>query len=255
MDMGDLFDKKGISMCISKWRKFSRLATPTQSKAGGNYLNSIIATGEAKSSGYDDAILLDHEGYVSEATGENIFIVKNGKISTPPESSSPLLGITRDTVKRMGKDLGVSVVERKISVSQLKSADEIFLSGTASEIIPVTRIDRKKISKGVSGPVTRAMMDEYGAIVNDQRPKYSRWPPFTYPSCQKYGIIVPARFCLPCGYDGCSDRQSLENLRHLEMHMEIPFLSNKSPMSITNTAVCVGDFFVKCSFIPLRPTK
>ena len=145
MDMGDLFDKKGISMCISKWRKFSRLATPTQSKAGGNYLNSIIATGEAKSSGYDDAILLDHEGYVSEATGENIFIVKNGKISTPPESSSPLLGITRDTVKRMGKDLGVSVVERKISVSQLKSADEIFLSGTASEIIPVTRIDRKKI--------------------------------------------------------------------------------------------------------------
>ena len=175
MDMGDLFNKKGISMCISKWRKFSNLATPTQSKAGGNYLNSIIATGEAKSGGYDDAILLDHKGYVSEATGENIFLVKNGKISTPPESSSPLLGITRDTVKHISKDLKVSIAEKKITVSQLKSADEIFLSGTASEIIPVTSIDKKKISKGVCGPVTRAVMDEYDAIVNGQRQKYSKW--------------------------------------------------------------------------------
>ncbi len=175
MDMGDLFDKKGISVCISKWRKFSGLATPTQSKAGGNYLNSIIATGEAKSGGYDDAVLLDHSGNVSEATGENIFVVKNGKISTPPESSSPLLGITRDTVKRMGIDLGISVVEKKITLSQLKSADEIFLSGTASEIVPVTRIGRKNISKGRCGPVTKTMMDEYDAIVNGQRSKYSKW--------------------------------------------------------------------------------
>ncbi|MDI1495037.1 MAG: branched-chain amino acid aminotransferase [Cenarchaeum symbiont of Oopsacas minuta] len=175
IDFEDLFDKKGISMCISKWRKFSSLATPTQAKAGGNYLNSIIATIEAKSGGYDDAVLLDHNGHVSEATGENIFVVKNGKISTPHESSSPLLGITRDTVKRMSKDLGIVVSERKITTAQLKSADEVFLSGTASEIIPVTKINDKKISKGTCGSITKTMMDEYEAIVNDKRPKYSRW--------------------------------------------------------------------------------
>jgi len=116
---GDLFDKNGITTSIVSWRKFSDNSTPTQAKMGGNYLNSIIATQEAKRNGFDEAILLDDNGNVSEAPGENIFIVKDGQLITPSLSSSALEGITRDAILKIGKDLDIDVIERNFKRSEL----------------------------------------------------------------------------------------------------------------------------------------
>lgn len=172
---GDLFDKYGITAGISSWRKFSDMSTPVQAKMGGNYLNSIMATQEAKNSGYDEALLLDHTGNVSEASGENIFIVRDGILVTPPLSSSALEGITRDTIIKIASDLDVSISEQEIPRSELSLADEIFLTGTAAEITPVISIDKKKVGNGKPGYLTRKMMSEYHDIVMNKNPKYSQW--------------------------------------------------------------------------------
>jgi branched-chain amino acid aminotransferase len=118
---------------------------------GGNYLNSIIATQEAKNNGYDEAILLDHNGNVSEAPGENIFIVRNGQMITPPLSSSALEGITRDAIIKVGRDLDMEVFEKEVTRSELTMSDEIFLTGTAAEITPIIAMDGKKIGNGKPG--------------------------------------------------------------------------------------------------------
>ena len=123
---GDLFNKNGISAGVVSWRKFSDMSTPPQAKMGGNYLNSIIATQEAKRNGFDEAILLDHNGNVSEAPGENIFIVREGQLITPTLSSSALEGITRDAIIKIGKDLDIEVFEKDITRSELVMSDEIF---------------------------------------------------------------------------------------------------------------------------------
>ena len=172
---GDLFNKNGISAGVSSWRKFSELSTPPQAKMGGNYLNSIIATQEAKRSGFDEAILLDHSGNVSEAPGENIFIVRNGILTTPPLSSSALEGITRDSVIKIGKDLDIKVLENKITRSELMMADEVFLTGTAAEITPIISIDKKKIGSGKPGSITRKVMSYYFDIVMNKNENYSNW--------------------------------------------------------------------------------
>ena len=172
---GDLFDKNGITAGVSSWRKFSDLSTPPQAKMGGNYLNSIIATQEAKRNGYDEAILLDQNGNVSEAPGENIFIVRDGKITTPPLSSSALEGITRDAVIKIGMDLDIQVSENNITRSELMMSDEVFLTGTAAEITPIIEIDGKKIGNGKPGNITKKMMDEYTDIVMNKDENYSHW--------------------------------------------------------------------------------
>jgi len=172
---GDLFNKNGISAGISSWRKFSDASTPTQAKMGGNYLNSIIATQEAKRKKFDEAILLDLSGNVSEAPGENIFIVKNKKLITPPTNSSALKGITRDAIIKIAKDLGYKASIQKIKKQELATADEVFLSGTAAEITPVTKIDRKKIRNGKAGSITKEIMVEYTNIVMNKNKKYSHW--------------------------------------------------------------------------------
>ena len=142
---------------------------------GGNYLNSIIATQEAKRNGFDEAILLDHDGNVSEAPGENIFIVREGRIITPPLSSSALEGITRDAVIKIGKDLDIQVSENNITRSELLMSDEVFLTGTAAEITPIIEIDGKKIGNGKPGSVTKKMMGEYIDIVMNKDENYSHW--------------------------------------------------------------------------------
>jgi len=172
---GDLFNKKGITAGITSWRKFSDASTPTQAKMGGNYLNSIISTQEARKKGFDEAILLDIEGNVSEAPGENIFIVKNNEMITPPISSSALKGITCDSVLRIAKDLEFKASIKKIKKQQLYNADEVFLSGTAAEITPIIKIDRKKVSDGKVGKITKELMDKYTNIVMNKNPKYSHW--------------------------------------------------------------------------------
>jgi len=172
---GDLFNKKGITAGVSSWRKFSVSSTPPQAKMGGNYLNSILATQEAKRNGYDEAILLDKLGNVSEAPGENIFIVKGDEIITPPLSSSALAGITRDSIFELAKDRGYKVVIREITRSELYIADEVFLSGTAAEIISIIRIDQNIIGNGKVGIITSELISDYTDVVMNRNKKYSEW--------------------------------------------------------------------------------
>lgn len=172
---GDLFNKNGITAGVVSWRKFSDMSTPPQAKMGGNYLNSIIATQEAKRSGFDEAILLDHNGNVSEAPGENIFIVREGQLITPPLSSSALNGITRDSIIKIARDFDIDVIETEIARSELIISDEIFLTGTAAEITPIISMDGKKIGDGKPGDITKKMMDEYTCTVMNKNQNYSHW--------------------------------------------------------------------------------
>tara|TARA_B100000959_G_scaffold209395_1_gene219903 strand:- start:544 stop:1458 length:915 start_codon:yes stop_codon:yes gene_type:complete len=172
---GDLFDKNGITACISKWRKFSDISTPTQAKMGGNYLNSILATQDAKNRGFDEAVLLDRFGNVSEAPGENIFLVKNDILITPPLSSSALDGITRKSIISFSKEMKLKTKIKKISKEELMSADEVFLSGTAAEITPIIKIERKKIGNGKLGITTKMIMETYTDIVMNKNKKFAKW--------------------------------------------------------------------------------
>ena len=171
----DLFDKNGITATISKWRKFSNLSTPVQAKMGGNYLNSILATQDAKQKGFDEAILLDQSGNVSEAPGENIFLIKNSQLITPTISSSALDGITRKSIIALAQDMGLKVKVRRVDKKELKLADEIFLSGTAAEITPIIKIDKKKIGNGKVGKITKSLMTTYTNIVMNKNENYSNW--------------------------------------------------------------------------------
>ena len=172
---GDLFNKNGITATISKWRKFSDLSTPIQAKMGGNYLNSVLATQDAKQKGFDEAIMLDQSGNVSEAPGENIFLVKNNKLITPTLSASALDGITQKSIITLSKDMNLEVKARKVSKKELKFADEIFLSGTAAEITPIIKLDKKKIGDGKVGKITKSLMTSYAEIVMNKNKKYSHW--------------------------------------------------------------------------------
>ena len=172
---GDLFNKKGITAGVSSWRKFSISSTPPQAKMGGNYLNSILATQESKRNGYDEAILLDKFGNVSEAPGENIFIVLNNEIITPPTSSSALKGITRDSIFSLVEDRNYESSIREINRSELYIADEIFLTGTAAEITPIIRVDKRKIGNGKVGKITKKLMADYTDVVMNRNEKYSTW--------------------------------------------------------------------------------
>ncbi len=172
---GNLFNKKGITAGVSSWRKFSISSTPPQAKMGGNYLNSILATQESKRNGYDEAILLDKFGNVSEAPGENIFIVLNNEIITPPTSSSALKGITRDSIFSLVEDRNYESSIREINRSELYIADEIFLTGTAAEITPIIRVDERKIGNGKVGKITKELMADYTDVVMNRNEKYSSW--------------------------------------------------------------------------------
>jgi branched-chain amino acid aminotransferase len=169
------FNGEGIKACVSSWRRIHDTANPPMAKAAGNYLNSILATQESKRNGYDESILLDRDGYVSEASGENIFLVRNNNIYTPSIASSALEGITRDTAITIAKYLGYKVKERSISRTELYIADEIFLTGTAAEIIAVTSIDDRTIGNGIEGSVTRSIREKYSEIVSANVEGFISW--------------------------------------------------------------------------------
>ena len=151
------FKTEGIRVGVSSWRRIHESSTPPTAKAGGNYLNSILATQECKRLGYDEAIMLDRDGNVSEAPGENVFLIKNKIIYTPNLDSSILEGITRDTVITLAQDLGYTIVERTIARSELYTAEEVFLTGTAAEIIGVISVDGKTIGDGKEGQITKTI--------------------------------------------------------------------------------------------------
>jgi branched-chain amino acid aminotransferase len=172
---GELFNKNGIKVGISSWRRIHDISTPPLAKMGGNYLNSILATQESKRNGYDEAVLLDHLGNISEAPGENIFIIRDGKLLTPPPSSSALEGITKDSVIKIAKDLGYQTVEREIPRTEIYFSDEVFLTGTAAEITPVISVDGKKIDDGKVGKITGKIRTVYSDIITGKNKKYSKW--------------------------------------------------------------------------------
>lgn len=172
---GDYFANPEIRVCISNWKRISDDSMPPQAKACGNYLNSVIAKLDALKSGFDDAILLDKRDCVSEGTGENIFIVKDGKISTPGSSSSILMGITRDTVIEISKGLGYKVEERDINRFELYQADEVFFTGTAAEVTSIVEVDNRKISDGKMGSATSKIRSTYLDIVKGKDEEYKNW--------------------------------------------------------------------------------
>lgn len=172
---GELFNRNGIKVGISSWRRIHDISTPPLAKMGGNYLNSILATQESKRNGYDEAILLDHLGNISEAPGENIFIIRDGKLLTPPPSSSALEGITKDSVVKIAEDLGYQIVEREIPRTEIYFADEVFLTGTAAEISPVISVDGKKVGDGKVGKITENIRKVYSDITTGKNKKYSKW--------------------------------------------------------------------------------
>jgi len=160
--------QKGLTVIISWVRRDSVDATSHEIKSL-NYLNSILAKIEANDAGVDEAICLDKNGFVCEGTGENIFIVKEGKIATPPISTGILAGITRERVMKLAEDLEYTVVERNITPNELFNADEVFFTGTAAEVVPVTEINRRVIGDGKPGPITKRLMKEFDRIVKDPR--------------------------------------------------------------------------------------
>ena len=172
---GELFNKNGIKVGVSSWRRIHDISTPPLAKMGGNYLNSILATQESKRNGYDEAVLLDHLGNISEAPGENIFIIRDGKLLTPPPSSSALEGITKDSVIKIAKDLGYQTVEREIPRTEIYFSDEVFLTGTAAEITPVISVDGKTIGDGKVGKITGKIRTTYSDITIGKNKKYSKW--------------------------------------------------------------------------------
>jgi branched-chain amino acid aminotransferase len=165
----------GMRVTVSTYKKFHSSMIPTTAKATGNYLNSILAVREAASRGYDEAILLDMHGNLAEGAVENIFIVKNGRLLTNDQSSSILLGITRDSAMRIASDLGYEVEVRTLKLDELLDADEAFLTGTAIEITPIREVDGRAIGAGGRGPVTEAIQKRFFDIVAGRRPEYRHW--------------------------------------------------------------------------------
>ncbi len=167
---------RGIKVMVSKWRKQPTEAIPPKAKPTGIYLNTSLAHSEARKKGYDEAILLTREGYVSEGSAENIFLVKGDRLITPDENSDILIGITRKTVIQLAQnELGIKTVEKRIKLQELKNADEVFLTGTGAEIVPVIRIGQKKVGNGKVSPITKKLQEMYFEIVRGNNPKYSHW--------------------------------------------------------------------------------
>jgi branched-chain amino acid aminotransferase len=166
---------QGVDVCVSSWMRMAPNTMPALSKAGGNYLNSQLIRMEANVNGYEEGIALDAAGYVSEGSGENIFVVRDGKIITPPLGNSVLPGITRDSVMRLCEDMGMPVEESLVPREALYIADEIFFSGTAAEITPIRSIDRITIGAGRRGPITKKVQDAFFGIVNGTAPDRYAW--------------------------------------------------------------------------------
>ena len=167
--------EEGVDVCVSSWTRMAPNTLPALAKAGGNYLNSQLVRMEAKENGYVEGIVLDTSGYVSEGSGENIFIVRDGKIYTPPLGASVLPGITRDSVLKLAEAAGIPLVETLIPREMLYIADEIFFSGTAAEITPIRSVDRIKIGPGRRGPITAKLQDMFFGIVKGTAPDQFGW--------------------------------------------------------------------------------
>lgn len=174
--LGEDGQKNGIRAKVSSWRRLSAASLIPQAKAAGQYLNSVLAKVETAHAGYEEAILLDEHDNVCEGTGENIFIVRDGVLITPPPTASILDGITRRSVIEIAGDMDFEVVERDLARAELYQADEVFLTGTAAEVVPIREVDDREI--GPPGEITRTIQQRYFEAIRGRRPEYVKWLDF-----------------------------------------------------------------------------
>jgi branched-chain amino acid aminotransferase len=167
--------ESGVDACVSSWRRAAPDTFPTGAKAAGAYLNSQLAKQEARARGMAEAIMLDTFGYVSEGSGQNLFLVRDGALLTPPTSSGILAGITRDSIIRLARDAGIEVREATLQREQIYTADEAFFTGTAAELTPVRSVDGVVIGAGGRGPVTRALQEQFLGVARGERPDPYGW--------------------------------------------------------------------------------
>ena len=170
--LGEEGQKQGITAMISSWKRVGPNTIPHVAKATGIYLNSMLATHEARRAGYDEAILLTDDGYIADGPGENVFVVKDRVISTPPLSTSILPGITRETVIQIARDRGYTVEERSMIRPELYLADEVFMTGTAAEVTPVRAVDDQELG---AGPITLELQKAYWDVVRGREERYAAW--------------------------------------------------------------------------------
>jgi branched-chain amino acid aminotransferase len=173
--LGEDGKRDGVRAKVASWRRIPHDSLIPHAKASGQYLNSVLAKVEASKAGYQESILLDAQGFVSEGSGENIYVVKEGVIFTPPQTAGILDGITRKSVIQIARDLSYEVVERDLARAELYLADEVFLSGTAAELAPVREIDDHQIGAGRPGPVTREIQRVFDDALHGRDPRYVDW--------------------------------------------------------------------------------
>jgi branched-chain amino acid aminotransferase len=173
--LGDDCFEKGVRLKVSSWRKHDPNIIPPGAKATGQYVNSALAKSEAREAGYDEALMLNPHGYVADGSGENFFMVQDGVLMTPPEAAGILLGITRDSVMRIARDLGYEVRERNLTRSDIYTADEAFLCGTAAEVVPVNEVDQRPIGSNGRGPITKEIQQTFFAAVHGEIDRYTAW--------------------------------------------------------------------------------
>jgi len=166
---------QGVDICVSSWTRIAPNTLPAMAKSGANYMNSQLIKMEAILNGYVEGIALDVNGYVSEGSGENVFVVRNGTLQTAPLGNSVLPGITRDSVLQIARELGIPIIEQCIPRELLYIADEVFFTGTAAEITPVRSVDKISVGKGVAGPMTKTIQKEFYGIVHGEKPDRFNW--------------------------------------------------------------------------------
>ena len=172
--MGDEALTNGIRVKTSSFSRHHVNITMCKAKANGNYMNSILAHQEAAQDGYDEALLLDVDGFVAEGSGENVFIIRKGKLYTP-DLTSALEGITRDTIVQLAKELGLEVIEKRITRDEVYTADEAFFTGTAAEVTPIRELDNRNIGTGTRGPITEKLQALYFDVVKGKSAKHADW--------------------------------------------------------------------------------
>jgi branched-chain amino acid aminotransferase len=173
---GPYLDVDKARCCVSSWHRPEDNVIPPQIKATGIYINNALAKTEAVGNGFDEAIMLSPDGHISEGSGENIFLVIDGKLVTPATNNNILMGITRNTVIELAeKELGIATIQRSIDRSELYTADECFLTGTAAHVTPVSEVDQRKIGNGEIGEITRKLQDIYARVIRGNHPKYMHW--------------------------------------------------------------------------------
>ncbi len=178
--LGEEALETGVDVCVASWTRITSNSLPAMAKAGANYMNSQLIKMEAILNGFSEGIALDDRGYVSEGSGENLFMIKDGKLFTPPLGSTVLPGITRDSIIQIAKELGIEIVEATMQRASLYLADELFFTGTAAEVTPIRSVDRITIGEGKRGELTKKLQEIYFGIIHGERPTPNNAPWLTY---------------------------------------------------------------------------